>query len=369
MLKLEQDKEQGKEVLIIWSADDDVRSAWLFDRLAALEGVTIVRIVHGGPADRFDQQPVLGMADTVLLGEADEMIATSRSSFSYVAHGRALLRPRYTGIMLEGATCSLAPSSEAGLVHVTDMHSDCRQTDLKGHLSYNDQQLTCKKRRRGCVSLSPGGFFSGMCLQEQKCLKEHNDSYFHEWAAPFDVGIDVLGLHEYRWARDGFPTLRTMYPHSMRSCSYIRPVKGDEGIGKKILASLESLKQRFHQQVAYYSLQLQNITAVLTTLEETANTEETERNQTELCELVPNCCSMSTATQDRACDEEILEAIRWKEDDILQASKKQIAHACSAKDVTSAYASKWGIEYDAEAEFNVDASTCDDVVVPTYNVV
>ena len=40
------------------------RSASLFNQLTALEGVTIVRIAHGGPADRFDQAPILGMVCT-----------------------------------------------------------------------------------------------------------------------------------------------------------------------------------------------------------------------------------------------------------------------------------------------------------------
>ena len=155
------------------------------------------------------------------------------------------------------------------------------------------EMLTCKRRRHGCVSLSPGSFFSGMCLQDlmQQCLPDQGDSSLfmkaldtvHTWASSLDARIDVEGLMNtgtlglasgavvlsaaalcclplilqplcnaccwmhsrcsgpslYRWARDGYPLLRTLYPHAMKTCSHVRPVKGDQGLGRKMLESLE----------------------------------------------------------------------------------------------------------------------------------
>ena len=75
--------------------------------------------------------------------------------------------------------------------------------------------------------------------------------------------------------------------------------------------------------------------------------------------LVPNCCvAFVGISMDETCAQEILYAIERTELAIYEVSKKQIAHACRAKHETNGHALKWGIEYDSDAEFNVDDTVC-----------
>jgi hypothetical protein len=245
-----------RRLTVLWSTDDDERTAALFAAVAKLSGVTIVRIEHDGPSDRFDKEPMLAMADAALLGEADDdsFIGTSRSSFSFVAHARALLRPRFVGHMRPDRVCVPGASTEGGLVSIGDMHAKCERVRLHADgISYSEELMRCKEKTRRCVSLGPGGFIpdtflenraEGYCLQDllRSCL--HVGDGVHEqqlqaWAGQFDVGIDARSILEYRWNRDGSPILRTMYPHAMRSCAEVRLLGGlEEGISKRVTTAL-----------------------------------------------------------------------------------------------------------------------------------
>jgi hypothetical protein len=232
----------AERLIVLWSTDDDERSSALFEALTRLRGITIVRIVHDGPSDRADREPMLAMTDLAFLGEADDdaFIGTSRSSFSFVAHARALLRPRFVGHMRQGHICVPGASSEGGLVSVGDMHGKCDVVRLYESYSPDfrtrpriSEVMRCRERIQNCVSLGPGDFGTfvrsgagSYCLQDvlRSCMRGNTiseagfEQYIESWAAEFDAGIDSGKALEYRWSRDREYILRTSYPRGMRTC-------------------------------------------------------------------------------------------------------------------------------------------------------
>jgi hypothetical protein len=105
---------------VLWATDNDKLSVRL---LAQLERVaTVVQLRHER-ADRHDIFCVhagrhvcedTGLLDLEFLGAADHLITTPQSTFSFAAHARALIKPRFG--MFHGVSCNEGPSPEAGLI-------------------------------------------------------------------------------------------------------------------------------------------------------------------------------------------------------------------------------------------------------------
>ena len=82
-------------------------------------------------AERYDRHPQTAMADLVLLSGADQLIATTMSTFSYATHARGLSRPYYMTFRdpRRGDMCAAAAGPEAGLLALGAMHDGCTVTD------------------------------------------------------------------------------------------------------------------------------------------------------------------------------------------------------------------------------------------------
>jgi hypothetical protein len=84
----------GGGAVVLWATDMDRYAAPLLREMAALDAVTVVRLV-APHAERFDRHPETALADLVLLSQADRLVATAMSTFSYAAHARGLAAPHH----------------------------------------------------------------------------------------------------------------------------------------------------------------------------------------------------------------------------------------------------------------------------------
>jgi hypothetical protein len=118
-------------VIVLWATDDDALSRPLLDAITSLPGVRAVRIAFDAPL-RADAHAQTALLDLQLLAEADELLATAMSTFSFAAHARGLVTPHYLSFRDPcgplGA-CSRAAGPEAGLLSFGVAHDGCRLAD------------------------------------------------------------------------------------------------------------------------------------------------------------------------------------------------------------------------------------------------
>ena len=195
-------------VVVLWATDMDRHAAPLLQQIAALESVTVVRLL-AEQAERYDRHPQTAMADLVLLSEADQLIATTMSTFSYATHARGLSRPYYMTFRdpRRGDACAAAAGPEAGLLALGAMHDGCTVTDADARTT-----VTCTHKRAGCLSLLIDPAFEGDrrvgCLQSAARCWDGNASF----AAPFLAPVDHAAQAQHYWAKSG-RRLVADYPH------------------------------------------------------------------------------------------------------------------------------------------------------------
>jgi hypothetical protein len=144
-------------LVILWATDDDDYSRPLRDELAALPGARLVRLLFdSGAPHRHDQLPRSGLLDLRLLSEAEALVGTTLSTFSYVAHARGLAAPYYPAFRdpcgPRGA-CGRGAGPEAGLLARGPAHVGCA---LRGEDGV--EVLRCARTEDDCVTslLDPG---------------------------------------------------------------------------------------------------------------------------------------------------------------------------------------------------------------------
>ena len=102
--------------VILWATDHDQLASSLLHDLQALPEVVVVRISHAN-TDRFDTHPGTGLLDMLFLEEADTLVGTTASTYSFAAHARSLAQPRYPSFRADTRDpCGRAPGTEGGLL-------------------------------------------------------------------------------------------------------------------------------------------------------------------------------------------------------------------------------------------------------------
>ena len=110
--------------VILWATDHDQLASSLFHDLQALPEVVVVRISPAN-TDRFDTHPETGLLDMLFLEEADTLVGTTASTYSFAAHARSLAQPRYPSFRADTLDpCGRAPGTEGGLLFYGLSH-DC----------------------------------------------------------------------------------------------------------------------------------------------------------------------------------------------------------------------------------------------------
>ena len=84
----------NSSVVVLWATDHDSYTEPLLSAISSFPALHVVRIRYRH-SDRYDFDLLSGLCDMLVLGEADEMIATTMSTFSFAAHARSLLTPHY----------------------------------------------------------------------------------------------------------------------------------------------------------------------------------------------------------------------------------------------------------------------------------
>ena len=172
----------GSGIVVLWATDNDELSAPLLREVTAVPGVRVVRL-RPGLAVRSDAHPSTALADAVLLGEADELVASAGSTFAHAIHARALVTPTLLAFgdpcRGPGQACARAAGPEAGLVNRGPMHDVCTLVEWDGwHMG-----VQCREMREDCLSvlMDPGwtGELGGTigCLQHAAtCLRPATDT-------------------------------------------------------------------------------------------------------------------------------------------------------------------------------------------------
>ena len=131
------------EQVLLWATDNDVLAEGLVKHLVEAKNTIVVTVQHALPThDRHDLNchhggcASSGLLDVEFIGLADVFVGTAGSTFSFMAHARALLSPAYASFQVEGEACALPANTvergitESGLLalHAArgPMHTDCR---------------------------------------------------------------------------------------------------------------------------------------------------------------------------------------------------------------------------------------------------
>ena len=118
--------------IILWSTDHDQLASRLLHDLQAIPKVIVVRISHAS-TNRFDTHADTGLIDMLFLGEADTLVGTTSSTYSFAAHARSLAEPRYPSFRANAQdACGRAPGTEGGLL-VYGLSHDCSPRDGYRH--------------------------------------------------------------------------------------------------------------------------------------------------------------------------------------------------------------------------------------------
>jgi len=138
------DRQHRVKRIVLWATDNDQLVGALVDAMVSEHDYIVVFIEHSLPgSDRHDLNcwqhgcESSGLVDLEFLGLGHMFVGSTGSTYSYVAHARALLLPHYASFAAEvqgGCATSAATdwrdgATESGLLiqHVgSAMHSDCR---------------------------------------------------------------------------------------------------------------------------------------------------------------------------------------------------------------------------------------------------
>jgi hypothetical protein len=120
--------DQGPTV-VLWATDHDELASSLLEDLLAMPQVIVVRVSHADITDRFDSHADAGLIDMLLLGEADILVGTTGSTYSFTAHARSLAEPRYPSFRANTQDpCGSAPGTEGGLLFY-GLSPECSRDD------------------------------------------------------------------------------------------------------------------------------------------------------------------------------------------------------------------------------------------------
>jgi hypothetical protein len=171
-----------ESVVVLWATDNDELASGVLQHLQSLARVHVVRIAHEGK-DRTDQLPWTGMLDVSMLEEADVLIGTTSSTFSYTAHARGLTPAYYPSFRGSRSTaCGEAVGSEAGLLFFGAMYDDCNWV--------SPARVKCGQYRDGCLNTLSGPMGLGKCLQTlAPCLAQDMD-----WVSQYLIDVDIEAL-------------------------------------------------------------------------------------------------------------------------------------------------------------------------------
>ena len=193
----------GRHVIVLWATDHDGYTERLVAGLSSLPAVHVVRIRYGH-GDRHDSDALSGMCDMLALGAADEMVATTMSTFSFAAHARSLLTPHYLSYRDPcggQGVCARANGPEAGLLAFGRMHDGCV------FRAVGQEEVRCARQTEGCVSalMDPGwrhdlaaGETIGCLQSAARCLGGDLSALF-----PYQANISHANQFEHVWAKRG----------------------------------------------------------------------------------------------------------------------------------------------------------------------
>jgi hypothetical protein len=201
-------------LIILWATDDDDYSRPLRDELAALPAARLVRLLFDSDNPlHYDRLPRSGLLDLRLLSEAEALVGTAVSIFSYVAHARGLAAPYYPAFRdpcgPRGA-CGRGAGPEAGLLALGPAHVDCA-TVIEG----GREVLRCARTVDRCLtSLLDPGWADGStigCLPSCPSAAAAGDADRgpaaggpgERFAAPYVVDMDPAAQFEHVWAKRG----------------------------------------------------------------------------------------------------------------------------------------------------------------------
>ena len=140
-----QSRRGSGEVVILWATDNDEMSSRLLRNLKSIGGVRIVSIAHSSTgSDRFDRFATAGQLDMLLLEEADILVGTTSSTFSFAVHARGLSTPLYPSFRRDRSTaCGSAVGTEGGLLSYGAGYSQCRRDWIQREVSCGFVQAAC----------------------------------------------------------------------------------------------------------------------------------------------------------------------------------------------------------------------------------
>jgi hypothetical protein len=194
------------DIVVLWATDNDELTGQVLQCLQSMAGVLVVRIVHEGK-DRTDQLPWTGMLDVSLLEEADVLIGTPVSTFSYTAHARGLIPAYYPSFRGSRSTaCGKPVETEGGLLFHGSMYDEC--------FWMSPVQAECTQHRSACLHTISGTIGHEKCLQGLgPCLAEDVS-----WASPYLVDADLEGLSLHFLARRSIHFKADLQPSVHRTC-------------------------------------------------------------------------------------------------------------------------------------------------------
>jgi len=206
----------AQPLVVLWATDNYDLSAHLFNDIVAMPGVSVVTIQHGVETSNGLAS---GMIDMELLGGATQFVGTPQSTYSFAAHARGLIVPKYGSYARHGQACAVGRGAESGLLSLGPLMRRCWQ------IGWN---LTCHDVAEECLALVSGHPRLGECLQDlgQSCRGRDPT-----WAADYLLDFRHMDFLVQFWARHGgvidytFPHqgwLPACWPYPSRRSPYTR---------------------------------------------------------------------------------------------------------------------------------------------------
>jgi hypothetical protein len=147
------------------------------------------------------------MLDVSLLQEADVLVATTGSTFSYTAHARGLINPYYPSFRGTRSTaCGESVGTEGGQLFFGPMYDEC--------VWMSPTEVECTEHRSDCLQTVCGSIYHERCLQGfAPCLTEDIS-----WASPYLTDLDLEAFSLYQLARHSGHFNADLQPSIHRAC-------------------------------------------------------------------------------------------------------------------------------------------------------
>jgi hypothetical protein len=173
--------DQGPTV-VLWATDHDELASTLLEDLLAMPQVIVVKVSHADITDRFDSHADTGLIDMLFLGEADILVGTTGSTYSFTAHARSLAEPRYPSFRTNTQDpCGSAPGTECGLLFYGPS-PEC--TDDESRVIWN-----CH-RQSECLRFV-------MVLSHDLCMASKHEDESLSWVKSYVLEMDHAAFRAY----------------------------------------------------------------------------------------------------------------------------------------------------------------------------